>query len=183
MKPAQRFPNHDDLTYHEWHVHSELRRGTEMVFTREHCGREHVRKDAWQAHAVQCEKNLALPPRKKAKARPRCSLQSTQANAIENQPPPPDNGRRPYLVLEPKDAKDLPHVDPVSPIIYRGELYCRYPGCTSTHRYAEAYKLRCHYTDSHGMTYKEFTKGKLTKYGTGQHENGVDWPSRSCGGR
>lgn len=149
-----------------------------MVFTCEHCGRDHVRKDAWQAHVVRCEQNPELPPRKKAKARPRGSLQSTQANAIENQPPPPDNGRIPYLSLEPTDVKDLPRVDPASPIIYRGELYCRYPGCTSTHRYAVAYKLRRHYTDSHGMTYKEFKKGKLSKYGLKQHDDGLDWLSR-----
>lgn len=131
-----------------------------------------------RAHVEVCPDNPDARPRKKAKPAPRGSVQKTQSNAMEMQLPGSDNGLKPYLLLDANDAKTLPRLDPESPVVYRGELYCRHPGCTAVHRYATAAKLRRHYKDSHELLYNVFRTGVLSPHAQLQHDRGLEWLAR-----
>ncbi|OQD60710.1 hypothetical protein PENPOL_c021G00966 [Penicillium polonicum] len=64
------------------------------------------------------------------------------------------NGPRTYLQLTEDDAPQLPRLDLERPRIFRGELYCRYPGCSVTTRYGQPCALQGHYKIKHDLEFK-----------------------------
>ncbi|KAJ5528790.1 hypothetical protein N7527_002183 [Penicillium freii] len=74
--------------------------------------------------------------------------------SLSAQPPVPSNGLRTYLQLTEDDAPQLPRLDLESPRIFRGELYCRYSGCSVTTRYGQPCGLQGHYKIKHDLEFK-----------------------------
>ncbi|KAJ5954884.1 hypothetical protein N7501_009163 [Penicillium viridicatum] len=93
---------------------------------------------------------------------------------LSAQPPVPPNGLKTYLQLTEADAPNLPRLDLESPRISRGELYCRYPGCSVTTRYGQPCALQDHYKIKHDLGFKAF-KTSIGPVGRGQHEACMVW--------
>lgn len=68
-----------------------------------------------------------------------------------------DNGIPHYLRVEAPDRVMLPRIDVETPIIYRGERFCRYPGCTDTSLFLHSSNLRTHYRRNHDFTRYTFS--------------------------
>ncbi|KAJ5245336.1 hypothetical protein N7489_005432 [Penicillium chrysogenum] len=54
-----------------------------------------------------------------------------RVQGVEEQPIGSDNGLKPYLSIDPADFHKAPRIDVENPIIYRGEIFCRHPDCSS----------------------------------------------------
>ncbi|KAJ6137354.1 hypothetical protein N7471_003840 [Penicillium samsonianum] len=100
------------------------------------------------------EKNKpATKPRKKRGTMVRVA-------GVKDQPTGSDNGLTPYMSIDPADYHKAPRIDPENPMIYRGELFCRHPDCSSKKvtRYTQKSIVRKHYWKDHGMEYRQFSK-------------------------
>ncbi|OQD66487.1 hypothetical protein PENPOL_c004G07362 [Penicillium polonicum] len=94
--------------------------------------------------------------------------------SLSAQPPVPPNGLKTYLQLTEADAPNLPRLDLESPRIFRGELYCRYPGCSVTTRYGQPCALLDHYKIKHDLELKAF-KTSIGPVGRKQHGDCKVW--------
>ena len=96
-----------------------------------------------------------------------------------------DVGIKPYLAIKegaiplkfpPLDLRTLQ-----AEYIYKGEMFCRWPGCGKrSQRYSQPTKLRTHYKDEHGYEWERSTVGRLGPAFQRAHDNGLEWLAR-CG--
>lgn len=100
---------------------------------------------------------------------PRGSKKAMASNAIENHLVPI------MVIRHTCGFSDLPRVDPDSPVVYRGELYCRFPGCTVETRYDKTFRLRRHYGINHKI---EFGQGRLAESAQKEPDEGLIWLAR-----
>jgi hypothetical protein len=117
------------------------------------------------------------PPAKKQRAPRGSKLRVTLAKEHDQGS---DGGIKPYQAIEdPEILKELPPLDIAdlpSEIIYKGELYCRWPGCEHRiKRYSEPTKLRTHYKRIHQFEYQSSTVGNLNPADQEAHEKGLQW--------
>ncbi|KAJ5207854.1 hypothetical protein N7449_002233 [Penicillium cf. viridicatum] len=63
-----------------------------------------------------------------------------------------------------------------NPMIYRGEIFCRHPGCTSKEvtRYTQKSIVRKHYQKEHGMQYRQFSRA-LRTFNKQPHIDRLQW--------
>jgi hypothetical protein len=97
-----------------------------------------------------------------------------------------DNGILSYYQLTERHAKHLPRLE-LNPgnfdgmekdIVYKGELFCRYPKCEHFKRYSQPTKLRTHYERNHGFRYQASSPGHLNKFDEHLHAEGIEWLAR-----
>ncbi|OQE23298.1 hypothetical protein PENFLA_c011G07046 [Penicillium flavigenum] len=97
-----------------------------------------------------------------------------------------DNGILSYYQLTERHARHLPRLE-LNPenlngmekdIVYKGELFCRYPKCEHFKRYSQPTKLRTHYEQSHRFRYQASSPGHLNKFGEHLHAEGIEWLAR-----
>ncbi|KAJ5612831.1 hypothetical protein N7510_006025 [Penicillium lagena] len=120
------------------------------------------------------------PLKKQKRAKRGTKLRTLPADA---QPRGSDNGLLSYLQLTEQHVGRLPRVELdltrleglETDIVYKGEIYCRYPGCTHPHRYSEATKLRPHYQINHQFEYRRSSPGHLNPADDREHQNGLRW--------
>jgi hypothetical protein len=65
-------------------------------------------------------------------------------------------------------------------VIYKGGLYCRWPGCRTVTKYAGTTKLRVHYMDSHHHELPGITSGTLDKHSQQKHIEGILWLTKAA---
>ncbi|KAJ5458626.1 hypothetical protein N7475_010014 [Penicillium sp. IBT 31633x] len=99
-----------------------------------------------------------------------------RVQSIDNQPRGSDNGLKPYLSIDPADFHKAPRINPEDPIIYRGEVFCRHPDCSSKKvtRYTQKSIVRKHYRKEHGIEYRSFSKA-LGAFDEKPHIDGLQW--------
>ncbi|KAF3021317.1 hypothetical protein E8E15_007923 [Penicillium rubens] len=97
-----------------------------------------------------------------------------------------DNGILSYYQLTERHARHLPRLE-LNPenlngmekdIVYKGELFCRYPKCEHFKRYSQPTKLRTHYEQSHRFRYQASSPGHLNKFDEHLHAEGIEWLAR-----
>ncbi|KAJ5821100.1 uncharacterized protein N7525_010384 [Penicillium rubens] len=101
-----------------------------------------------------------------------------RVQGVEEQPMGSDNGLKPYLSVDPADFHNAPRIDVENPIIYRGEISCRHPDCSSKKvtRYTQKSIVRGHYRREHSLEYRPFSKS-LNAYEEQLHIDGLRWIS------
>jgi hypothetical protein len=101
-----------------------------------------------------------------------------RVQGVEEQPMGSDNGLKPYLSIDPADFHKAPRIDVENPIIYRGEIFCRHPDCSSKKvtRYTQKSIVRGHYRREHSLEYRPFSKS-LNAYEEQLHIDGLRWIS------
>ncbi|KAJ5332420.1 hypothetical protein MYU51_019253 [Penicillium brevicompactum] len=129
------------------------------------------------------DSNLSQQKRKRAKRGTRLRVPLP-----EDQPQGSDNGLLTYRQLQSEHAINLPRLkvdleercNSEVDLIYKGELFCRYPGCQSVVRYSEPTKLRVHYGRVHQFTYQQSSYGKLNPVDQEMQEGGLAWLAKCC---
>ncbi|KAJ5499987.1 hypothetical protein N7453_009038 [Penicillium expansum] len=130
-----------------------------------YCESTFTREDSRSKYEKGCREN----PDSKPRVRKKNVKRGTRINNFSLGAQPPVTGLKKYLQLTELGAPQLPRLDLNSPIIFRGELYCRYPGCCVTTRHRQPVGLWAHYKIKHGIEYTKF-KTAIGKIGREQHE-------------
>lgn len=180
-----------DLNRHMNHKHKEYD-DPEANLVCHYCNARFKRKDHRDRHMKEACKqrpsqgglsgNESSQPQKK---------RSTRGTKIRvplplDQPAGSDNGLLSYRQLTAEHAKHLPRLEIDiaklggldEDIIYKGELYCRFPGCSSRHRHSEPTNLRTHYQRIHKLTYQTSSPGILNPSDKKKHDQGLEWLAR-----
>ena len=110
--------------------------------------------DTRNRHHKLCKNNPDGQQRKRKKNVKRGTR--VNKNSLNIQPPVPNNRLKTYLQLAKRDGPQLPRLDPESPAVFRGELYCRYPGCSVTTRHKQPSAVLGHYSIKHDRVFKAF---------------------------
>ncbi|KAJ6138214.1 hypothetical protein N7471_004700 [Penicillium samsonianum] len=174
---GERFRTQLLLAAHQGHKHPETRTKDfiKPEFKCPHCGGTFTRLDGLTRHKRGCKKN----PQAERKERKKNARRGTRVNPnrLNVQPKGSDNSMKSYLTLTEEDAPLLPRLELSSPVVFRGELHCRYPGCRVTTRYHMPSALRLHYKAIHNFEYPGF-KTTIGEEGRIQHEAGTAWLAR-----
>lgn len=172
------FPNSLHLAVHRRNRHPELKTedGKKPEFRCPHCSTTITRSDTLKRHVEKtCAKNPAVEKKSPKPPAERGSVKKRKAP--ENVPATSDNGLKSYDELWEEHASKLPRINTNDPWIFKGELYCRYPGCTDANRFSEGSKLRRHYELTHHVVVK--TAGaQIRQEGKIQHNRGLTWLAR-----
>ncbi|KAF7521099.1 hypothetical protein PCG10_008503 [Penicillium crustosum] len=127
---------------------------------------------------INCPKNPESEKNKPASKPRKKRGTMVRVAGVEDQPEGSDNGLKPYLSIDPADFHKAPRIDPENPIIYRGEVFCRHPDCSSKKvtRYTQKSIVRKHYRKEHGMEYRQFSR-TLGTFDEQPHIDGLQWIS------
>ncbi|KGO37442.1 Zinc finger, C2H2 [Penicillium expansum] len=163
----QKFPSRQRLERHQYSEHRDtMPEGfAPPEFKCTYCESTFTREDSRSKHEKGCREN----PDSKPRVRKKNVKRGTRVNNFSLGAQPPVTGLKKYLQLTELGAPQLPRLDLNSPIIFRGELYCRYPGCCVTTHHRQPVGLWAHYKIKHGIEYTKF-KTAIGKIGREQHE-------------
>ncbi|KAJ5694631.1 hypothetical protein N7536_005043 [Penicillium majusculum] len=171
---GEKFSSRAMLETHQYSDHPEiLSVGFALLeYKCTYCEAVFTREDSRNRHHKLCKKN----PDAKRLERKKNVKRGTRVDSYSfiTQPPVPSNGLGTYLQLTELDAPQLPRLDPESPTVVRGEIYCRYPGCSVTARHRHPSALREHYKIKHDIEFEAF-KTSIGPVGRKQHEAYKSW--------
>lgn len=189
------FKSSRELCIHKNHKHKEYE-DPEANLDCSVCHKTFARKDHRDRHLKKCKGTaddlieemrlvsfVSLPPRKRAKRGTKLRVPLP-----EDQPRGSDNGLLSYRQMTVEIARHLPRLDIdlklrsdfQTDTIYKGELFCRYPGCIHVSRYSEPTKLRVHYRRIHDFVYLNSSFGVLTAADQAVQDEGLEWLARCC---
>lgn len=175
------YPTPYSLNRHMHHKHPANEEGLKCGY----CDQVFKRKDYRDRHMREvCKKRSSAladitdePPAKMQRAPRGSKLRVAPAKEHDQGS---DGGIKPYRAIEdPGILEELPPLDIANlagEIIYKGELYCRWPGCENRmKRYSAPTKLRTHYKQKHQFEYQSSTTGILNPADQQAHEKGLQW--------
>ncbi|KAJ9267849.1 hypothetical protein C8Q69DRAFT_497937 [Paecilomyces variotii] len=147
-----------------------------------YCGMIFGRKDHRDRHeqaAICPEHPDYVAPEKKRRAPRGISerFQKRVETAASRGNPSSDNAYPAYHELQANDSR-FPRVDIDKPIVYRGEVFCRFPACVHPTKFSETTKLRTHYKLKHGLMYPAYTVGRMFPIDEKTHADGLEWLAR-----
>ncbi|BAE63652.1 unnamed protein product [Aspergillus oryzae RIB40] len=146
----------------------------------QYCSEEFTRADHRDRHEKEfCKQRPGYVQKPSKRRAPRGSKSRTaqrEEDAVIS-----DNGIPNYLSLT-VNTLDLPRVEPKAELserlVYRGEVWCRYPGCVHQTKYSSPAKLRTHYKNAHRFEYPALSPGNLIQREQRVHDQGLEWLAR-----
>ncbi|KAJ5381113.1 uncharacterized protein N7496_003541 [Penicillium cataractarum] len=179
--------------YTTYYAHRRIHVGERTQFHCGHCDQPFTRKDTRDRHQNNtCPKrpgqDIILPAPKKPKA----ARGSLPAKILKGMPRNSDGSTDyyglhaeqiqalPRLELDHDILSSLPLIDEKCDVIYKGEIYCRWPDCKTVTKYASTTKLRVHYLNSHRHEFPDFTPGTLEKRSQQKHIEGLLWLTKAA---
>ncbi|KAJ5174194.1 uncharacterized protein N7482_000071 [Penicillium canariense] len=137
------------------------------------CGKLLARIDTRSRHEKICSDNPDRetgPSQSKPTSRYRRPVDPTTVPVVQG-------AVKEYRLLDVDEVLRLPRIDPDAPVIYRGERFCRYPGCQYTRGIERQTHLRRHYDKDHQLVLPTL-RTSVSKAVQDQHDRGLQWLSR-----
>ncbi|KAJ5160283.1 uncharacterized protein N7482_007287 [Penicillium canariense] len=151
----------------------EAKQADKVSKTCRYCGKTYARKDTSVRHEKTCSSNpdREAPSANQPISKRRRTVDPTQVPILSG------GAVKSYEALTEEEAPGLPRINIDSPTFYRGERFCRYPGCEFTTRHAKPSALRLHYKNRHrGFMFPIFST-TVAKAIEAEHEQGLFWLS------
>ncbi|KAE8335972.1 hypothetical protein BDV24DRAFT_155574 [Aspergillus arachidicola] len=146
----------------------------------QYCAEEFTRADHRDRHEKEfCKQRPGYVQKPSKRRAPRGSKSRTaqrEEDAVIS-----DNGIPNYLSLT-VNTLDFPRVEPKAELserlVYRGEVWCRYPSCVHQTKYSSPAKPRTHYKNAHRFEYPALSPGNLIQREQRVHDEGLEWLAR-----
>ncbi|KAJ5689257.1 hypothetical protein N7462_003649 [Penicillium macrosclerotiorum] len=179
--------------YNVYYAHRRVHLGETTKFRCRYCDQPFTRHDTRDRHQAQtCSKRTGQELVSSRPKRPKAIRGSRPVQTLAGMPRSSDSSVD-YYRLSPEHIKDLPRleldrsvldtlplIDKRCDVIYKGELYCRWPECATTTRYTSTSKLRVHYKNAHGHEFLGFKAGVLDAGSQQKHIQGLLWLTKAA---
>ncbi|OOQ81528.1 hypothetical protein PEBR_42686 [Penicillium brasilianum] len=179
--------------YDTYYAHRSIHIGESTQFRCSHCNQAFTRKDTRDRHQNKtCLKRPGQDESLPAAKRPKAARGSLPTKILKGMPRNSDGSTDYYglnaeqiqamsrLEFDPDVLSSLPMSHEKCDVIYKGELYYRWPGCKIVTKYASTSKLRVHYANSHCYEFPGFISRTLDKRSQQKHIEGFLWLTKAA---
>jgi hypothetical protein len=180
--------------YHVYYAHRRVHLGQTIKFSCDFCERTFTRDDARNHHQkMTCAKRPGHEIEEHARKKPKAALRGSRPIKPTKGMPRSSDGSVDYYQLSETQIRSLPRLE-TDPhvaaslslinkrcdLIYKGEIYCRWPGCKTVTKYSSPSKLRLHYKNAHKYEYPHYSSGVLEERSQKEHVGGLLWLTKAA---